>query len=89
MPRYKRLATKMAQRARSHLPVRLEITLGDDAELVTGHHWVTEERLDGENGTMTAEWMVRIPGKSAEIVVEVFSDNAGHERETLNLGGRS
>jgi len=80
--------TKMAQRARSHLPVRLEITLGDDAELVTGHFWVTEERLAGQNGTMKAEWMVQVPRSSTEVVVEVFSDNAGHDRATLTLEGR-
>lgn len=81
--------TKMAQRARSHLPVRLEIILGDDAELVTGRRWVTEERLAGQNGTMTAEWMVRIPRSTAEVVVEVFSENAGHDRATLTLEGRN
>ncbi len=80
--------TKMAQRARSHLPVRLEITLGDNAELVTGHLWTMEERLAGQNGSMTAEWMVRATGSSAEIVVDVFSENAGHDRRTLELGGR-
>jgi len=80
--------TKMAQRARSHLPVRLEITLGDDAELVTGHRWVTEERLAGQNGTMTAEWMVQVPRSTAEIAVEVFSENAGHDRATVTLEGR-
>jgi hypothetical protein len=80
--------TKMAERARSHLPVRLEITLVDDVELITGHHWVTEERLAGQNGTMTAEWMVRVPGSSTEVVVEVFSENAGYDRATLTLGGR-
>ncbi len=80
--------TKMAQRARSHLPVRLEITLPDDVDLVTGHRWVTEERLDGEGGTMTAEWMVRVQGSSTEIIVDAISDNAGHDRRTLVLGGR-
>jgi hypothetical protein len=80
--------TKMAQRARSHLPVRLEITLPGDAELVTGRRWVTEERLEGQGGTLQAEWMVRIPGSSTEIVVEVFSENAGHARATLTLEGR-
>jgi hypothetical protein len=80
--------TKMARRARSHLPVRLEITLGDGAALVTGHRWITEERMEGQNGSMTAEWMVRVPGSSAEVVVEVFSENAGHDRATLDLGGR-
>jgi len=80
--------TKMAQRARSHLPVRLEITLGDDADLVTGHRWVTEERLAGQDGTMTAEWMVQVPRSTTEVVVEVFSENAGHDRATLTLEGR-
>ena len=80
--------TKMAQRARSHLPVRLEITLGDGAELVTGHPWTTEERLAGEGGTMTAEWMVRVSGKPIQIAVDVFSETAGHDRRTLTLGGK-
>ena len=39
-------------------------------------------------GPWTAEWMVRVSGSSAEVVVEVFSENAGHDRTTLTLGGR-
>ena len=78
--------TKMAERAKSHLPVRLELTPGDGAVLVTGARWVTSERLEGQTGTLAAEWLVRVSGKSAGVTVEVFSDNAGSDRKQLSLG---
>jgi hypothetical protein len=78
--------TKMAGRARTHLPVRLEITLGEGAELVTGSRWKTEERLQ-QTETLAAEWLVRVPKRGAEVTVEVFSENAGHDGKTVALGG--
>ncbi len=81
--------TKMGQRTRALLPIRLGISLSKGAELVTGHTLVSEERLDGQGGTMRAEWMVRVFGSSAEVLVEAHSDNAGHDQKTLNLEGGS
>jgi hypothetical protein len=77
--------TKLAQRAKSHLPIRLEISLGEGVELVTGPRWVTSEGLDGETGTLEGVWLVRVSGKNRQITVEVFSDNAGHDRETISI----
>jgi hypothetical protein len=78
--------TRLAQRAQSHLPVRLEIVLGEGAELVTGPRWTTGERLDGENGTLKAQWLVRVAGRSARVDVDVVSDQAGTDRRSLELG---
>jgi hypothetical protein len=79
--------TKMAQRARNHLPVRFEMTPGEGVELVTGPRWLTSERLQGETGTLNGEWLVRVSGKGRRVKVEVFSDNAGHDIEIIAIGG--
>ena len=81
--------TAMARRAQSHLPVRLELTLGDRAELVTGTLRFSADRLEGHTGTLAGEWLVRTTGRRAEVTVEAFSDNAGGDRRTLVLGGGS
>jgi Zinc carboxypeptidase len=76
--------TKMAERGRFHLPVRLEIETGAGVELVTGHPAVTSERLEGTSGTLEGEWLVRAaPG--ASIAVRVTTDNAGRDRKTAIL----
>jgi hypothetical protein len=74
----------MAARARVHLPIRLELAPGSDVELVTGSRWVTSERLEGETGTLKGEWLVRAE-KGKQVAVEVFSDNAGYDKETIAL----
>jgi len=81
--------TAMARRAQSHLPVRLELTLGDRAELVTGTLRFSADRLEGHTGTLAGEWLVRTTGRRAEVTVEAFSDNAGGDQRTLVLGGGS
>ena len=77
--------TKMAERGRFHIPVRLEIETGEGLELITGRQAVTVERLEGSAGTLKGEWLVRAtPG--ASIAVRVTTDNAGRDRKTARLG---
>ncbi|HEY0783931.1 MAG TPA: M14 family zinc carboxypeptidase, partial [Thermoanaerobaculia bacterium] len=77
--------TKLAERARAHLPVRLEIHTGNGVTLVTNHVAVASERLDGRTGTLEGQWLVRAePGTSIE--VELFSDNAGHAVKSVVAG---
>jgi hypothetical protein len=77
--------TRLAQRARNHLPIRLEMTLGEGVDLVTGPLWVTSEGLEGETGTLEGVWLVRVSGRNRQVTVEVFSDNAGHDREIISI----
>jgi hypothetical protein len=80
--------TKMAERGRFHLPVRLEIETGKGIELVTGRSTVTAERLEGTSGTLEGEWLVRAePG--TRISVQVLTDNAGRDEKSLTLGKES
>jgi hypothetical protein len=80
--------TKMAERGRFHLPVRLEIETGKGIELVTGRSTVTSERLEGTSGTLEGEWLVRAePG--TRISVQVLTDNAGRDEKSLTLGKES
>lgn len=77
--------TKMAERGRFHLPVRLEIETGKGSELVTGRSAVTTERLEGTSGTLEGEWLVRAePG--TRISVQVLTENAGRDQKTIPLG---
>jgi Zinc carboxypeptidase len=77
--------TKLAERARAHLPVRLEIHTGGGVTLVTNHVAVVAERLDGRTGTLEAQWLVRAePG--AKIEVAALSDNAGRAGKSLVAG---
>lgn len=77
--------TAMAQRAQTHLPVRLELVAGDGVELVTGYPAVTAERLEGTTGTLEGSWLVRAePGST--IRVRVVSDHAGRDEESITVG---
>jgi hypothetical protein len=77
--------TKMAERGRFHLPVRLEIETGKGIDLVVGRPAVTVERLEGTSGTLEGEWLVRAePG--TRVAVRVTTDNAGRDRKTADLG---
>ena len=78
--------TKMAERARARLPVRLEIRLGDGAELVTGRRAKSSERLPGVTGTLEGEWLVRAKA-GASVEVAVLSQAAGNDRLSITLGG--
>lgn len=76
--------TKMASRARSRLPVRLEIETGEGVELVTGRRAVASERLEGRTGTIRGEWLIRArPGSS--LLVRVRSETAGSAEKTHTL----
>jgi hypothetical protein len=77
--------TKLAERARTHRPVRLVLQTGAGVALVTGLPFVTAERLEGTNGTLRAEWLVRAePG--ARIVVDLTSDHAGSAQKSITVG---
>lgn len=76
--------TKMAERARSHLPVRLVLRTGDGIELATGQPMVKSERLEGSSGTLEGEWLVRAR-KGAEVTIELLTQNAGNDSETHAL----
>jgi len=78
--------TKMAERARARLPVRLSIGLAEGVELVTGHLAKSAERLDGVTGTLKGEWVVRATdGTSVEVAV--LSEAAGGDKKRITLGG--
>jgi len=79
--------TKLDERMRTHLPVRLELVTGDGVELVTGQPAVTSERLEGTSGTIEGTWLVRVPekGPGPEITVRVTSDNAGSDQMTTTV----
>jgi hypothetical protein len=63
------------------------MTPGEGVELITGQKWLTSERLEGETGTLNGEWLVRVSGEGRQVKVEVFSDNAGYDTETIAMGG--
>jgi hypothetical protein len=76
--------TSMAQRAQTHVPIRLELETGGGVELVTGYPFATAERLEGSTGTVEGTWLVRAePG--AQITVRVRSDNAGRDEQTTTV----
>jgi hypothetical protein len=76
--------TKMSERGKFHLPVRLEIETGKGIELVTGHRGVATERLEGTSGTLEAEWLVHAePG--TRVTVRVTTENAGRGVKTVEL----
>lgn len=77
--------TAMARRARSHLPVRLELIPGDGAQLLTGRRAVASEGLDGASGTLEAQWLVQAE-RGATVDVALHSDNAGSDRQSLTPG---
>lgn len=77
--------TKQDARARAHLPVRLTLRTGDGVELVTGYPAATSDRLEGTTGTLKGEWLVKArPG--AKIVVDLATENAGHDQKTATAG---
>jgi len=76
--------TKMAERSRARLPVRLALASGENVHLVTGQPVQVTERL-APGGTLAAEWLVRAP-RGARITVEAFSEHAGTAARSLTLG---
>jgi hypothetical protein len=77
--------TKQAERAHSHIPVRLVLQTGKGVELLTGYPFVTAERLEGTTGTLAGEWLVRADD-GARIVVDATTDNAGRDQKTTTVG---
>lgn len=78
--------TALAKRARTHLPVRLEMTPRGEVELVTGGFWSTNERLANE--AFTHEWLVTA-APSAAATIEVITENAGRDGERIEFGDQS
>ncbi len=74
--------TKMAQRARVHLPIRLELDPGKDGDIVTGRSFVISESLAGGGGALKGEWLVKLPHRY-QITVRALSDNAGTTSTSL------
>ena len=76
--------TKMAERARAHLPVRLAIEKDSHVRLLTGLPFVTSERLEGKTGTLAGEWLIEAdPGTTVRVTVT--SDQAGSAEKSLKL----
>jgi hypothetical protein len=74
----------MAERARAHLPIRLEIEKDAHVRLLTGLPFVTSERLEGKTGTLAGEWLIEAePGTTVR--VQVLSDQAGRDEKELKL----
>jgi len=76
--------TKMAVRARSRLPVRLELVTGDGVEMVTGQPVTSGETLAAQTGTLKGEWLARV-SRGATVTVRVVSENAGRDEKTLTV----
>ena len=75
--------TRMARKARVHLPVRLEL----QATLVSGQRFFTSELLDGGIGSLHGEWLVQgAAGRS--VILRATSDDAGTLERTIVLGGK-
>jgi hypothetical protein len=77
--------TGMAKKGRFFLPVRLRIATGDGVALVTGQAQAVSDRLDGQGGTLKAEWLVHSTRKSGSATIELFSDNAGGDHSQIVL----
>lgn len=80
--------TQHATRARTYLPVRLEIRPGQGAKLVNGRPFVTSERLTGTAGTLQGEWVVQAAA-GTEVGVAAVSSQAGMAVRTIRLGGQN
>lgn len=76
--------TQHAVRARTWLPVRLEVVLPSGVSLVSGKTQVAGERLAGGNGQLKGEWMVRA-AKGTQLSFSLASQNAGSDRQEITL----
>ena len=76
--------TEMAVKARTHVPVRLEVELPDGATLVTGQRWAAAERLAGSSGTIAASWLIRAES-GARVTVRLTSQSAGRVSRSITL----
>ncbi len=76
--------TRMARKARVHLPVRLEMK----GALVSGKRFFTSELLDGGVGSLHGEWLVKGAAGSS-VLLRATSDDAGILERKVVLGGKS
>ena len=76
--------TQHAVRARTWLPVRLELVLPAAATLVSGKTQVASERLTGGTGQLKGEWLVRA-AKGTKLSFSLASQNAGSDRQEITL----
>lgn len=72
-------ASAAALRARTVLPIRVELTLPDDATLLAGRPRTTLSSLDGHGGRQEIEWIVAGPSL-AGLAVDLITQHAGVER---------
>lgn len=79
--------TQQATRARTYLPVRLEINPGLEARLLHGRRFVVSERLEGGTNSLQGEWIIQAKA-GTEISFLVTSDNAGEVTAKHRLGGQ-
>lgn len=80
--------TQHATRARTYLPVRLEVGLPQAARLLNGRPFSVSERLAGSTGTLEGEWVVQAP-PGTEIRLTATSDQAGSATVSHRLGGQN
>ena len=76
--------TQHAVRARTWLPVRLELVLPAGVSLVSGKTQVASERLTGGTGQLKGEWLVRA-AKGTKLSFSLASQNAGSDRQEITL----
>ncbi len=76
--------TQHAVRARTWLPVRLEIVLPAGVTLVSGKTQVASERLTGGTGQLKGEWLVRA-ARGTRLSFALASQNAGNDRLEITL----
>jgi hypothetical protein len=76
--------TRMGARARSFLPVRLELTLPAGASLMSGARWTNSERMTGSGAVFEANWIVRAP-RGTKLNIGVFTPNAGNDAKEIVL----
>jgi hypothetical protein len=77
--------TKMAVRAESRLPVRLELVPADGVELLPGIPTRSGDRLEPGATALEGEWLVRARAGTT-ITVRAVSENAGRDEKTITLG---
>jgi hypothetical protein len=76
--------TQHAVRARTWLPIRLNLVLSSGTSLVSGKLQAAGERLVGGSGQLKGEWLVKA-NKGAKLGVSLESQNAGSDRQEITL----
>ena len=80
--------SQQAVRSRARIPVRLALVPGEGVEAIPGAaRPEVAERLEAETGRLEARWMVR-GSEGDRLTVEVRTDQAGRDTETLTLSNR-